>query len=151
MPNREATSAARFASRLATAGTPPGCDRWIAGITRRTPIRAVERMPQRRRVMDGSVSVVMERSTSRAQRTLLRKLSARRPLMPLPIHLDVAASGRVMAHLLEPPGLGVRFPSREDMARALPGPLDAHLAWLRGHGAAVPAGPPEDGVAEEIV
>ena len=71
--------------------------------------------------------------------------------MILPIYLDVAASGRVMAHLLEPPGLGVRFPSREAMARDLPGLLDAHLAWLRVHGEAVPAGPPEYFVAEEIV
>ncbi len=71
--------------------------------------------------------------------------------MTLPIYLDVAASGRVMAHLLEPPGLGVRFPSREAMARDLPGLLEAHLAWLRAHGEAVPAGPPEYVVAEEIV
>jgi len=70
--------------------------------------------------------------------------------MPLPIYLDVAASGRVMAHLLEPPGLGVRFPSREDMARDLPGHLEAHRAWLRAHAEAVPAGPPEYVVAEEI-
>ena len=70
--------------------------------------------------------------------------------MPLPIYLDVAASGRVMAHLLEPPGLGVRFPSREDMARHLPGHLDTHLAWLRAHAEAVPAGPPDYVVAEEI-
>lgn len=57
----------------------------------------------------------------------------------LDIYLDVAASGRVMAHLLEPPGLGVRFPSREEMARRLPAVLDAHLAWLRSHGEPVPA------------
>ena len=71
--------------------------------------------------------------------------------MTLSIYLDVAASGRMMAHLLEPPGLGVRFPSREAMARDLPSLLDAHLAWLRAHGEAVPAGPPEYVVAEEIV
>ncbi len=69
----------------------------------------------------------------------------------MPIYLDVAASGRVMAHLLELPGLGVRFPSREAMARDLPGHLDAHLAWLRAYGETVPAGPPEYVVAEEIV
>ena len=71
--------------------------------------------------------------------------------MTLPIYLDATASGRVMAHLLEPPGLGVRFPSREAMARDLPGLLDAHLAWLRARGEAVPAGPSDYVVAEEIV
>lgn len=67
----------------------------------------------------------------------------------LDIYLDVAASGRVMAHLLEPPGLGVRFPSREEVARRLPAALDAHLAWLRFHGETVPAAPITFRVVEE--
>lgn len=67
----------------------------------------------------------------------------------LDIYLDVAASGRVMAHLLEPPGLGVRFPSREEMAHRLPVELDAHLAWLRSHGEPVPAALITFRVAEE--
>src|SRR3989337_449862 len=126
------------------AATTPVSECGLAGITRRRPMRAVLRMPQRRRVTAPSVSWVRrERNEHRAQRTLLRELSARRPLMTLPIYLDFAASGRVMAHLLEPPGLGVRFPSREDMARHLPGHLDTHLAWLRAHAEAVLAGPPE--------
>src|SRR3989304_1771163 len=54
------------------------------------------------------------------------------------------------ARFASPPGLGVRFPSREDMARDLPGHLEAHRAWLRAHAEAVPAGPPEYVVAEEI-
>jgi len=66
------------------------------------------------------------------------------------IYLDVAASGRVMAHLLEPPGLGVRFPSRGQMEERLPAELDAHLAWLRSHGEAVPAPPAAFVVVEEI-
>src|SRR3989304_6050048 len=104
MPNREATSAARFASRLATAETTPVCDRWIAGITRRAPIRAGGGRPQRRRGLGGR-----------------------------------GAAGR-----------GVRFPAREDRARDLPGHLEARRAWLRAHAEAVPAGPPEYVVAEEI-
>lgn len=67
----------------------------------------------------------------------------------LEIYLDVATSGRVMAHLLEPPGLGVRFPSHEEMARRLPAELDAHLAWLRSHGEPVPAVPITFRVVEE--
>ncbi len=70
--------------------------------------------------------------------------------MTLQIYLDVAASGRVMAHLLEPPGLGVRFPSRDAMARDLPGHLEAHVAWLRAHGEAAPAGPLPYDLAEEV-
>lgn len=69
--------------------------------------------------------------------------------MTLQIYLDAAASGRVMAHLLEPPGLGVRFPSRDAMVRDLPGHLKAHLAWLQAHGEAVLAAP-DYVVAEEI-
>lgn len=68
----------------------------------------------------------------------------------LDIYLDGATSGRVMAHLLEPPGLGVRFPSREDLERRLPAELSAHLAWLRAHGEDVPSeGPVMFRVAEE--
>lgn len=50
------------------------------------------------------------------------------------IFLDVAASGRVMAHLLEPPGLGIRFESRVDMERRLAAAIQFHLNWLRSHG-----------------
>jgi len=55
----------------------------------------------------------------------------------LDIYLDVAVGGRVMAHLLDPPGLGVRYESREAMARGLPADLAAHLDWLRRHGQTV--------------
>lgn len=54
------------------------------------------------------------------------------------IYLDVAESGRVMAHLLEPPGLGVRFPSREAMEANLERLIQEHLAWLASHGEPVP-------------
>jgi len=53
------------------------------------------------------------------------------------VYLDTATAGRVMAHLLEPPGLGVRFESREEMARRLPTEIGAHLAWLASHGESV--------------
>jgi len=53
------------------------------------------------------------------------------------VYLDTAASGRVMAHLLEPPALGVRFESRELMRRHLPGEIAAHLSWLASHGESV--------------
>lgn len=52
----------------------------------------------------------------------------------LEIYVDVAASGRLMAHLLEPPGFGPRFESRVDMDHRLPGALKQHLEWLRSHG-----------------
>ena len=62
----------------------------------------------------------------------------------LDVFLDTAASGRVMAHLLEPPGLGVRFESREEMARRLPVEISAHLAWLASHGESVVSDPHPD-------
>jgi len=52
----------------------------------------------------------------------------------LKVYLDLARSGRVMAHLLDPPGLGVRFETREAMERGLAAAIDEHLAWLRSHG-----------------
>jgi len=57
----------------------------------------------------------------------------------LDIYLDVARSGRVMAHLLEPPGLGIRFPSRAAMEAELSAYLEEHLDWLRVHGEHVPS------------
>lgn len=54
--------------------------------------------------------------------------------IPLDIYLDAAGSGRVMAHLLEPPGLGVRFESRGEMQGRLPGEIRRHLTWLVAHG-----------------
>lgn len=59
------------------------------------------------------------------------------------IYVDSSTSGRVMAHLLEPPGLGVRFESREAMRVRLPRAIAAHLAWLRRHGERVPAVRPD--------
>lgn len=56
----------------------------------------------------------------------------------LEVYVDVAASGRVMAHLLEPPGLGTRFESKAEMARRVPGALKQHLQWLRAHGESSP-------------
>jgi hypothetical protein len=50
------------------------------------------------------------------------------------IYVDSSPSGRVMAHLLEPPGLGMRFESRAAMRARLPRAIAAHLAWLRSHG-----------------
>lgn len=60
-------------------------------------------------------------------------------MMTLEIYLDVARSGRVMAHLLEPPGLGVRFESRREMERRLLEEIRSHLSWLVSHGEPVPA------------
>lgn len=69
----------------------------------------------------------------------------------LDIYLDVATSGRVMAHLLEPPGLGMRFESRAAMRPRLPRAVAAHLAWVRRHGESVPpARPDRYQVAEEV-
>lgn len=68
----------------------------------------------------------------------------------LNIYLDIAASGRVMAHLLEPPGLGVRFESRRAMVRGLPDALRAHLDWLESHGEPVPDAQTSYRVAEEV-
>lgn len=61
----------------------------------------------------------------------------------LDIYLDVATSGRVMAHLLEPPGLGMRFASRAAMRTRLPRAIAAHLAWLRRRGEPVPSMRPD--------
>jgi len=67
------------------------------------------------------------------------------------IYLDTAASGRVMAHLLEPPGLGMRFESREEMAHRLPGAIRAHLGWLASHGESVASDPhPTYRIVEEV-
>lgn len=54
------------------------------------------------------------------------------------IYVDSSPSGRVMAHLLEPPGLGLRFESRAVMRARLPRAIAGHLAWLRSHREAVP-------------
>lgn len=67
------------------------------------------------------------------------------------VYLDTAASGRVMAHVVEPPGLGIRFASREEMARRLPVEIAAHLAWLTSHGESISPDPqPSYRVAEEM-
>ncbi len=52
----------------------------------------------------------------------------------LDIYLTHARSGRVMAHLLEPPGLGRWFVDRARLETELPGVIDAHLAWLQAKG-----------------
>lgn len=46
-----------------------------------------------------------------------------------------------MAHLLEPPGLGIRFEWRAEMAQRLPDALRGHLDWLRSHGVPAPDSP----------
>lgn len=67
------------------------------------------------------------------------------------VYLDTGASGRVMAHLLEPPGLGVRFDSPEEMARRLPAEIGAHLIWLASHGELVVPDPhPAYRIAAEV-
>lgn len=51
------------------------------------------------------------------------------------VYLDTSArSPRVMAHLLDPPGLGVRFESRAALEENLPVMIAEHLAWLARHG-----------------
>ncbi len=56
-----------------------------------------------------------------------------------------------MAHVLEPPGLGVRFASRAEMNRHLPHELRQHLDWLAQHGEPVPADAlPVFRIAEEV-
>ncbi len=54
------------------------------------------------------------------------------------VYLDISKSGRVMAHVLEPPGLGIRFPSRDAMESGFTPVLADHLAWLSAHGEPVP-------------
>ncbi|BAS27868.1 DinB family protein [Limnochorda pilosa] len=51
------------------------------------------------------------------------------------VYLDTSRrSSRVMAHLLEPPGLGIRFESRPALDAGLGEAVAAHLAWLGSHG-----------------
>ncbi len=64
--------------------------------------------------------------------------------------MEVAKSGRVMAHLLEPPGLGIRFPSRGALEAELPAHIESHLGWLRSHGEHVPSRSPSYQVREEV-
>ncbi len=45
-----------------------------------------------------------------------------------------------MAHLLEPPGLGIRFEDREALEVGLTRALEDHLGWLASHGLWQPAG-----------
>lgn len=72
-------------------------------------------------------------------------------MVELAVYLDVATSGRVMAHLLDPPGLGLRFPSRTTMTHQLPEELLQHLTWLRSHGEPVPVDvAPSYRVVEEV-
>lgn len=67
------------------------------------------------------------------------------------IYLDTAASGRVMAHLLDPPALGARFDTRESMSLHLPEEIAAHLSWLASHGEPVPVDPrPGYRIVEEV-
>ncbi len=65
------------------------------------------------------------------------------------VYLDVARSGRVMAHVLEPPGLGVRFESRAALEAELGRCIEEHLAWLSRHGESVPP-PAPFRVVEEV-
>ncbi|MBE3584509.1 MAG: DinB family protein [Limnochordaceae bacterium] len=56
-------------------------------------------------------------------------------MVPFDVYLDVSrASPRVMAHLLEPPGLGIRFESREALDQDLSAAIAEHLRWLAMHG-----------------
>lgn len=48
--------------------------------------------------------------------------------------MDISKTGRVMAHLLEPPGLACIFSSKEDMYLHLPKLILEHLAWLKKYG-----------------
>jgi hypothetical protein len=50
------------------------------------------------------------------------------------VFVTPARSGRVMAHLLEPPGLGRWFASRAELEAELPGAVEAHLRWLKAKG-----------------
>jgi uncharacterized damage-inducible protein DinB len=55
--------------------------------------------------------------------------------MTIDVYLANARSGRVMAHVLEPPGLGRCFADRARLEAELPGVVEAHLAWLERKGA----------------
>lgn len=51
------------------------------------------------------------------------------------VYLDVSRrSGRVMAHVLKPPGLGVRFEDRRDFEAGMSGAIREHATWLASHG-----------------
>lgn len=69
------------------------------------------------------------------------------------VYLDVSRrSARVMAHVLEPPGLGVRFEDRRDFEAGMSEAIREHGTWLAAHGlypAAAAAGAPAWRVAEE--
>lgn len=60
------------------------------------------------------------------------------------VFLDVSRqSSRVMAHVLEPPGLGIRFETRSAFEEEFSTALADHLAWLARHGHAGASPPPD--------
>ena len=66
------------------------------------------------------------------------------------VYLALGRSGRVMAHVLEPPGLGRSFPDRATLDAELPGAIAEHFAWLHARGHAPAARSPRAiRVAEE--
>lgn len=54
--------------------------------------------------------------------------------MATEVFVTLARSGQVMAHLLEPPGLGRWFASRAALEAELPAAVEAHLRWLKAKG-----------------
>lgn len=71
---------------------------------------------------------------------------------PFQVYLDVSRqSPRVMAHVLEPPGLGIRFETRSAFEEGMTASLAEHLSWLASHGHWVGSPPqhPAWQVAEE--
>lgn len=74
--------------------------------------------------------------------------------MPYDVYLDVSRrSSRVMAHVLDPPGLGIRFEDRRAFEAGMSRAIYEHLQWLASHGllAGLPAAPEAVGwrLAEE--
>ncbi|MEW6045773.1 MAG: DinB family protein [Bacillota bacterium] len=68
--------------------------------------------------------------------------------MRFEVYLDTSRkSGRVMAHVLEPPGLGIRFESRASFEREMGGAISEHLRWLASHGL-WESPPPQNGSVE---
>ena len=54
--------------------------------------------------------------------------------MPYDVYLDVSRkSSRVMAHVLDPPGLGIRFEDRQAFEAGVSRALYEHLQWLASH------------------
>lgn len=71
--------------------------------------------------------------------------------MTTDIHLALARSGRLMAHVLDPPGLGRCYADRPSLDADLPDAVEAHLRWIdaTGERAATPSSA-EISVVEEV-